>query len=249
MTQQKKLRMVKNAIIVLSVLFSTSLMVLLVILFKKANNSLTYTDLIDDNHISASTSSDYVEGTSSVEKSNAISLWLNNSTPECNKPFEVTAMLPGDMHTECYQVAMSYKNGQSVCFKAELLNKNAKAAEVLKIRVYQPEKAAVLYDGLIKDMPKVIKLGFYSKENKTEYITYKITVYLETSVSNEYMGQQLSADFKWWAENKENLTSPITGYMEDGLTVAFVITITSFLAIILIVFAGNRNRPKEENNE
>ena len=69
---------------------------------------------------------------------------------------------------------------------------------------------------------------------KTQEISYVITAYLDTSVGNEYMNQDLKADFKWWVEETENLTSPATGDFSNP-EVWFGIMSVALIALVLFV--------------
>lgn len=61
----------------------------------------------------------------------------------------------------------------------------------------------IMYDGLMKDMPASLRYKMSSPEKVSEQLYYEITVYLDTSVTNEYQNKELAADFSWWLQEEE----------------------------------------------
>ncbi|MBR5156631.1 MAG: hypothetical protein IKW59_02575 [Clostridia bacterium] len=132
---------------------------------------------------------------SALAKENVLSIYKNNA--EESVPFSVTNMFPGDCETNIYNISVSYNGTISVYFTADVRKGHEKLAEVLKCKVVLNGEDNPLYDGLLKDMPDLEHS--ISAVNKTVDLIYKISVYLDTSVGNEYQNKQLVADFKWWA--------------------------------------------------
>ncbi len=128
-------------------------------------------------------------------KDNVLSLYKNK--PEDNTPFNVVNMFPGDYITQNYNVRVSYNGSIKVYFTADVRGGYDKLAEVLKCKVVMPDESRLLYDGLMKDMLDLEHS--VSAVKKTEDLKYEISVYLDTSVGNDYKNKQLVADFKWWA--------------------------------------------------
>lgn len=127
--------------------------------------------------------------------SNVLSLYKNK--PEDNIQFNVVNMFPGDYITQDYNVRVSYNGSINVYFTADIRSGYEKLAEVLKCKVVMPDKNKILYDGPMKDMPDLEHS--ISAVNTTEDLKYEISVYLDTSVGNDYQDKQLIADFRWWA--------------------------------------------------
>ncbi len=126
---------------------------------------------------------------------NILSLYKNK--PEDNTPFNVVNMFPGDYITQFYNVRVSCDGYIKVYFTADVRPGYEKLAEVLKCKVVMPDENKILYDGLMNDIPDLEHS--ISAVNKTVDLGYEISVYLDTSVGNEYQDKQLIADFKWWA--------------------------------------------------
>ncbi len=121
-------------------------------------------------------------------------------------PFQVTNMFPGDSETRAYLLEVSYRGNITVHFKANIKPGYEKLAEVLKCKV-AIRGGATLYDGLMKDMPDSVDYNLPVGNGGTDEFIYDITVYLDTSVGNEYMSKQLYADFVWWVNEDESSSS------------------------------------------
>lgn len=93
----------------------------------------------------------------------------------------------------------------------------------------------LVYDGLMKDMDKAIEYSLSSDDNTTSELHYQITVYLDSSVGNEYQNKELVADFKWWVEDSEYLDPlPDTGD-QFNLAIWMGLFVSSFSLGLLIV--------------
>ena len=144
-------------------------------------------------------SSDSVKGT-------VISIYRNHA--EESTPFNLNNMFPGDSETKVFWVEVSHKGTVTVRFHADVRSGYEKLAEVLKCKVELRGENAPLYDGLMRDMPQSINYRIASAGSKTTQLIYDITVYLDTSVGNEYMNRELVADFRWWVEENGGETPP-----------------------------------------
>ena len=129
-----------------------------------------------------------------------ISIYKNKA--EDSEPFNAPNMFPGDSETKTYLVKVSHKGTVTVRFHADIRDGYEKLAEVLKCKVVMHDNNQTLYNGLMRDMPESLNYRISSEYNKTTKLTYDITVYLDTSVGNEYMNKELVADFRWWVEDK-----------------------------------------------
>ena len=135
----------------------------------------------------------------------ATTLSLYNRNADDNIPFKVVNMFPGDRETHNYCIRVFHNGTVILRFHADIRAGYEKLAEVLCCRVVLSGSGEVLYDGLMRDMPNPLTHPLYSNAKTTSYVDYEITVYLKTSVGNEYMNQRLVADFRWWVEEKGNL--------------------------------------------
>lgn len=124
-------------------------------------------------------------------------------------PFRLTNMFPGDSQTKGYLVEVSHKGTVTVRFRANIREGYEKLAEVLKCRVELRNEKPPLYDGLMRDMPESINRRISSTFGKTTELTYDITVYLDTSVGNDYMNRELVTDFCWWVLEEDSDTTSL----------------------------------------
>ena len=106
--------------------------------------------------------------------------------------FDFQNMLPGDSEYKTYEITVSYKKATNLIYSIKIDEGGEKLAEVLRVEVSVDDK--IVYDGLMKDMTPVIH---NLSGNAPWKVLFKVRVYLDTSVGNEYMGKTLSADFKW----------------------------------------------------
>lgn len=180
----------------------------------------------------------------SLNGTKASVLTLHNKQPEDNRPFQTDNMFPGDCETKYYCIRASYKDNIIVRCRTDIRPGYEKLAEVLKVKIRLLGTDEILYDGLMRDMPKSLDHALYTNESTQSELYYEITAYLSTSVGNEYMDKDLIADFRWWVEETDHLDSPQTGdtsniYLWSCLAAGSLV----FLLILL------RKRRKEAANE
>ena len=160
-----------------------------------------------DNKISRTSSS------STNQREEITYLYLYRKHPLDNSPFQVNNMFPGDRETHYFNIQVSYKDKVTVHFKPEIHPGGEKLAEVLGCKVVLVTTGETLYDGLMKDIPDSLTYSLTSSSKKTDELYYQIMTYLDTSVGNEYMNENLEADFQWWVEETNHLQPrPETGY-------------------------------------
>ncbi len=234
MTMENK--RLKTIIIILSVLLVFNMLALAGVLIAGANKNENSASVSPDNYITpirqTVAKSGRVNqninllsmGTPTLIKQNisasdeAVSLALYKSNPEERVPFYVLNMFPGDQEKAVYKLDVSYQGSITVQFRTEILPGYEKLAEVLKCKVQLGENKAALYDGLMKDMPASVDTEISSEVGTTETLDYIITVYLDTSVGNEYQYTQLFCDFYWWVASEETETSSTTEPSSDETT-------------------------------
>ena len=170
---------------------------------------------------------------SEEEKKNAKPLYFHTKHTEDNQAFHVQNMFPGDQEVSHYCVQISHKGPVILCFHTEIQPGYEILANVMKCRIELPESGEVLYDGLMKDMPDAIETPFYTKEKTISEAYYKIIAYLDTSVDNQYMNQDLAADFTWWIKETEPLCDVNTSDT-DSLFLYGIILVGAFLTIICL---------------
>lgn len=145
----------------------------------------------------------------SVIDKTAVNIALHNKNNYENVPFQVSNMFPGDKEIKYFCLKVSYENSVTVSFRANIRPGYEKLAEVLRCKVVLLSSGEIIYDGLMRDMPKSLNHTLNSWYDTTGEIYYEVTTYLDTSVGNEYMNKDLKADFCWWVEETGNLGSPM----------------------------------------
>ncbi len=128
-----------------------------------------------------------------------VTLQIYRFHAEDSTPFRVENMFPGDIESKSYYLEVSYKGSVTVCFHADIRSGYEKLAEVLKCRISLRD-GTLFYDGLMRDMPQCIYHTLPETAGATKTFIYDISVYLDTSVGNEYMAKELRADFRWWVD-------------------------------------------------
>ena len=261
MEEVKKKKTVKVLIIILSVLLAISLTSLVgILIFKRFAPSKPASFTVSDNlithekedpNISSAPESPQGGGEGSetvsqtpsdVSGSGRKALYLHSRATGDNTPFKVTNMFPGDSETNYYCVRVSHKGDVVLRFRADVRPGYEKLAEVLRCRITLPENGKVLYDGLMRDMPKSLNNALNADKSTTSEVYYEITAYLDVSVGNGYQNLDLVADFDWWVEETENLEPPKTG---DETKLILWICLAAVALLILILLW--RKLKKEDN--
>lgn len=163
--------------------------------------------------------------------------------------FHMTNMLPGDSETHSYSVNISYKGTLTLNFNADVREGYEKLAEVLKCKV-SLRNGEVLYEGLMRDMPQSIPYQLPAGSGGTTEVIYDITAYLDTSAGNEYMNQELYADFNWWvdADDSKSGASDTSGKDSGVLTgdnsniLPWAAAATGALILIIILLFARRKK-------
>ena len=120
---------------------------------------------------------------------------LNGPDESANKIFTAENMFPGDKIYKDYVLNISHKENIDIMFQAKVQEGYEILAEVLKLTVTIDGIEEPLYDGLMKDMSASCT---YTLPSNKQNATYRLTVYLDTSVGNRYQNKDLKADFSWW---------------------------------------------------
>lgn len=201
-------------------------------------------DSLSDTGFGSVTGSKTAAAETSDEDISATAISLHKRKPDDNTPFQVINMFPGDNETKYYSVRVSHKGDVILRFHADVRPGYEKLAEVMKCRIILPESGEVMYDGLMRDMPKSLNHELITQQSTTSQVYYQITAYLETSVGNEYMDKDLIADFRWWVEEMGNLELPQTG---DTFNLYLWICLVSTSLFVLIMLW--RKRSKEEQTD
>ncbi len=184
------------------------------------------------------------ETTAQSAKVPAVKLYLHNRNEGDNVPFEVMNMFPGDVETKYFCVRVSHSQTVTVKYKAEVRKGYEILAEVLKCRITLLNTGEVLYDGLMKSMPKSIDHAVVPQSGVDSELYYEVTAYLETSVGNRYQNKRLIADFNWWVE--EDLDPPQTG---DSMQPVIIICVMAGILLILVPILIKRRRENDDDEQ
>lgn len=176
-------------------------------------------------------------------KTTAPVIHIHNKNAGDNEPFHVKNMFPGDKESKYYCVKVSYHDKVALHFKADIHSGYEKLAEVMKAKITLLDTNEVMYDGLMKNMPKSVTHSLSSRGPTTDEVYYEITAYLDVSVGNEYMEKDLEASFKWWVEEIDHLDSPQTG---ESLNTSVLLLISSASLFMLILLLRYKKKNEEE---
>lgn len=261
----KKIEKKKLVIVILSILIGVNICALATIIvynrFHRSNStSVIVPDNIisgDDNPDSTATpdtvntttpfiSQDPITVTEQPRYADLLVLYKHQNAD--NTPFSVSNMFPGDSVTKYYCLRFTFRHTVTLCFRADIQRGNNELADAVGIRIVFPGTGHVLYDGLMKDMPESLTHAFTSSSVTTEDVFYEVSVYLDTSVGNECMDQEVVANFKWWIEEVENLEpSPQTGD-DSKAGVWAIVLFTAFYLFIIYTLKSREEKKNEQQN-
>ncbi len=179
-----------------------------------------------------------------TSKRKAATIDLYKGKADDNTPFKAENLFPGDVVTKYFRIKVSYEDKVTVHYHADIRPGYEKLAEVLKVRVVLlSDNGRVLYDGLMRDMPKSLTHKLSSAKRTSDELYYEITAYLDTSVGNEYQQKSLIADFRWWIEETGNLTPP-TG-TDSHFTLWLTLAVASGAACLIVLIIYRRRKGEE----
>lgn len=179
-----------------------------------------------------------------TSKRKAATIDLYKGKADDNTPFKAENLFPGDVVTKYFRIKVSYEDKVTVHYHADIRPGYEKLAEVLKARVVLlSDNGRVLYDGLMRDMPKSLTHKLSSAKRTSDELYYEITAYLDTSVGNEYQQKSLIADFRWWIEETGNLTPP-TG-SDSHFTLWLTLAVASGAACLIVLIVYRRRKGEE----
>lgn len=166
-----------------------------------------------------------------------------------NTSFQVSNMFPGDAITKYYRMKLSCRDDMTVHFRADIRPGGEKLAEVLKVSIRLSESDELLYDGLLRDIPKPLDYALHVTQNTELELYYEITAYLDTSVDNTYMSSELIADFHWQAEGTGDVdTPPSWNFATLCWWICPIFSLLLILILLLIViFLKRRKGAKDES--
>ncbi len=238
----RKKQKISITIIVLAVLVAASLFGIFWQLIRGRQENSKESAMVSGNKISDVSQSDgQTENNSSPQEKNETALSLYKLHSQENEAFNFQKILPGDSKTGYYRVRVNYKDKITVRFKA-LPQQDKKLAKSLHIKVVLTDSSRELFDGKIKDLADGVCVTLKSNGFSQEDINYAVTAFLPTETNNEYADIDLSADFIWLADDKDNLGfSPETGKRAFIALLALIIVISGYSIIKLANKRGREN--------
>ena len=135
-------------------------------------------------------------------------LEFNKDNAEENLSFDVEGMNGGDSEIMLYRVIATYNSDFVLKYDMTIREDEEfqKLAEIMKIKVelMKDDDSSLLYDGLLSAM-SALELDLNTdKETTTEYL-FRVTMYLDAPLDEQYYGRKLMADMSWWIEEQDNI--------------------------------------------
>ena len=143
-------------------------------------------------------------------------------------PFMVENMFPGDVFIQEYRVQVSHRGPVQVNFKMDVTPKYGITdgeekdkyvlADVIRCNIWinNGDGYELKYNGgLMRDMTEVLSCWTSnSSRATTSSIDYKIEVFLDTSVNNNYQDKTMTGEFVWWVTVEEREDSSDDDYWD-----------------------------------
>lgn len=176
-------------------------------------------------------------------KTQAAYLTLFEGRPDANQPFEARGLLPGDSVTQYFCIRAYHDADIPLYFRAEVTEETKALAEVLQVRVTDPESGAVVAEGMLADLQgREFSRGLSASAEGESTVYYRVDVSLDTAVGNAYQEAVLKADFHWYVKDG-GLTPPQTGAAAD-LALWCVLGASALLLILLLVFKRRKGETR-----
>ena len=136
-------------------------------------------------------------------------LEFNKDNAEENLSFDVEGMNGGDSEIMLYRVIATYNSDFVLKYDMTIREDEEfqKLAEIMKIKVelVEDDDSSLLYDGLLSAMSALEFDLNTDKETTAEYL-FRITMYLDAPLGEQYYGRKLMADMSWWIEEQDNIS-------------------------------------------
>lgn len=136
-------------------------------------------------------------------------LEFNKDNAEENLSFDVEGMNGGDSEIMLYRVIATYNSDFVLKYDMTIREDEEfqKLAEIMKIKVelMEDDDSSLLYDGLLSAMSALEFDLNTDKETTAEYL-FRITMYLDAPLGEQYYGRKLMADMSWWIEEQDNIS-------------------------------------------
>ena len=190
----------------------------------------------------ASGSGEEGEDPSSQSKPQAVSLALFAGRPDANERFEVKNLLPGDSETRYFCIQAFHDHDIDLFFRAEVTEETRSLGDVLQVRITDLDSGKTIFTGTMAQLDgKEISRRLAAPAESESLAYYRIDVFMDTSVGNEYQAAQLSADFHWYVKD-DGLITP-TGVALD-VSLWAVLGLSALLLLILLLVSRRRKEEK-----
>lgn len=160
--------------------------------------SLSIVFLLLDNDSSSSSAPDNV-----ISGGDTQFIAMENGTAK-GEPFNLTDMLPGDRESAEYTLKVKSGGVLAVSLGAEILTEEGALSDVLMADVRRTGANEALYDGLLKELPQGLRVPVSEGEDT---VSLTVTVYLDTSVGNEYKNCGIKARLSFWVAEEDVILS------------------------------------------
>lgn len=161
-----------------------------------------------------------------------VAITLSGNQAESVTAFSLKNLLPGKKETKSFYIQVSYRKQLFLCCDATVCSDND-LADRMYATIRLPSTGEELYDGPIKEMP-CLSYELQSASKATENITYEVSLYLDPDADNAYQDMEFEAEFRWWAQQPENLSSPRHSDVVKALLCISLVMTVGLVAIVLI---------------
>ena len=136
-------------------------------------------------------------------------LEFNKDNAEENLSFDVEGMNGGDSEIMLYRVIATYNSHFVLKYDMTIREDEEfqKLSEIMKIKVelVGTEGDSILYDGLLSAM-SALELDLNTDTEITAEYLFRVTMYIDAPLDEQYYGRKLIADMSWWIEGQDNIS-------------------------------------------
>ena len=115
------------------------------------------------------------------------------------KAFRVSNMFPGDRESQEYVIKLTSGDVLAISLGSEIQEETGKLSDVLSAELKATHTSEMLYDGLLKNLVD-LRVPVRAED---ESVSLTLTVYLNETVSNEYMSSGITAKLSFWVAEKD----------------------------------------------
>lgn len=128
---------------------------------------------------------------------------LYQGRPDANQKFEVGNMFPGDRVTQYFCVRIYHDQPVQVFFRPEVTEQTQSLGDGLKIAATRLGMGGMLCDDTFSQVSgRSYSETFQPNAEGVTVLYYRVEVYADTSMGNEYQQATLKADFDWYVQDE-----------------------------------------------